>query len=196
MEKEAVLKCKSEDCRSLELKEKDIWYACEHSAHHRRNAKKALALYVKESGKSRVLKTTRDEKSVTLCWKRFDVKRSQYISVWQSRGGGNRQLTLLNEANYSDIVTVMTDLFFWDGNSTFCWLIQMNVKIGRFKGDFIEQPFCLKDCIHQSQLCKTRLFLMTKKILNNSLVMKMAPMPLSFDISDDDWIARLETNCN
>ena len=62
----------------------------------------------------------------------------------------------------------------------------MNVKIGRFKGDFIEQPFCLKDYIHQSQLCKTRLFLMTKKILNNSLVMKMAPMPLSFDISDDD----------
>ena len=28
---------------------------------------------------------------------------------------------------------------------------------------------------------------MRKKILNNCLVMKMTPMPLSFDISDDDF---------
>ena len=81
----------------------------------------------------------------------------------------------------------MTDLFFPDGNNTFDSLIKMNVKIGRFKGDFIEQPLCLKDYIHQSKLCMTRLFLMTKKILNNCLVMKIAPMPLSFDISDDDF---------
>ena len=70
--------------------------------------------------------------------KHFDVKRSQYISVRTSRGGGNRQLTLLNKANYDDIVTIMTDLFFPDGNSTFVLLIQINVEIGRFKGDFIE----------------------------------------------------------
>ena len=150
------------------------------------NAKKTLASYVKEAGKQRVLKTTRDEKSVTLCWKHFDVKRSQYISVRTSRGGGNRQLTLHNEANYNDILTVMTDLFFPDGNSTFGSLKQMNVKIGSFKGDFIEQPFCLKDYIHQNKLCKTRLYLMTKKISNYWLVRKMTSLPLSFDISDDD----------
>ena len=85
------------------------------------------------------MKTTRDEESVTLCWKHFDVKKSQYISVGTSRGGGNRQLTLHNEANYNDIVTVMTDLFFPDGNSSFGSLKQMNVKIGSFKSDFIEQ---------------------------------------------------------
>ena len=83
MEKEAVLKCKSEDCRSLGLKEKG--HICLRAfctpQEELQNAKKALALYVKESGKSRVLKTTRDEKSVTICWKRFDVQRSQYISV-------------------------------------------------------------------------------------------------------------------
>ena len=45
------------------------------------NAKKTLTSYVKEAGKQRVLKTTRDGKSVTLCWKHFDVKKSQYISV-------------------------------------------------------------------------------------------------------------------
>ena len=150
------------------------------------NAKKTLASYVKEAGKQRVLKTTRDEKSVTLCWKHFDVKKSQYVSVRTSRGGGNRQLTFRNEASYNDIVTVMTDLFFPDGNSTFGSLKQMNVKMGSFKGDFIEQPFCLKDYIHQNKLCKTRLYLMTKKISNNCLVRKMTPMPLSFDISDDD----------
>ena len=113
------------------------------------NAKKTLASFVKEVGKQIVLKTTRDEKSVTLCWKHFDVKKSQYVSVRTSRGGGNRQLTFRNEASYNDIVTVMTDLFFPDGNSTFGSLKQMNVKMGSFKGDFIEQPFCMKDYIHQ-----------------------------------------------
>ena len=146
------------------------------------NVKKTLASYVKEAGKKRVLKTTRDEKSVTLCWKHFDVKKSQYVSVRTSRGGGNRQLTFRNEASYNDIVTVMTDLFFPDGNSTFGSLKQMNVKMGSFKGDFIEQPFCLKVCIHQNKLCKTRLYL----ISNNCLLRKMTPMPLSFDISHDD----------
>ena len=80
----------------------------------------------------------------------------------------------------------MTDLFFPDGNSTFGSLKQMNVKIGSFKGDFIEQPFCLKDYIHQNKLCKTRLYPMKKKISNNCLVRKMTPMPSSFNISDDD----------
>ena len=55
-----------------------------------------------------------------------------------------------------------------------------------FKGDFIEQPFCLKDYMHQNKLCKTRLCLMTKKISKMCLVRKMTPMPLSSDISDDD----------
>ena len=50
----------------------------------------------------------------------------------------------------------------------------------------MEQPFCLKDYIHQNKLCKKRLYLITKKILNNCLVRKMRPMPLLFDISDDD----------
>ena len=80
----------------------------------------------------------------------------------------------------------MTDLFFPDGNSTFWLLKQMNVKIGSLKGDFIEEPFCLKDYIHQHKLCKTRLYLMTKKISNNCLLRKMTPMPLSLDNSDDD----------
>ena len=33
----------------------------------------------------------------------------------------------------------MTDLFFPNGNSTFGSLKQMNVKMGSFKGDFIQQ---------------------------------------------------------
>ena len=86
-----------------------------------------------------------------------------------------------NEANYNDIVTVMTDLFLPDGNSTFGSLKQMNVKIGIFKGDFTDQPFCLKDYIHQNKLCKRELYLMTKKISNDCLGRKMTPMPLSFD---------------
>ena len=189
MDKEAVLKCEDEDLRSLGLKEKGHMICLRAFCtpqEELQNAKKTLASYVKEAGKQRVLKTTRDEKSVTLCWKHFDVKRSKYISVRTSRGGGNRQLTLHNEANYNDIVTAMTDLFFPDGNSTFGSLKQMNVKIGSFKGDFIEQPFCLKDYIHQNKLCKTRLYLMTKKISNNCLVRKMKPIPSSFNISDDD----------
>ena len=55
-----------------------------------------------------------------------------------------------------------------------------------FKGDFIEQPFCLKDYMHHNKLCKTRLCLMTKKISKMCLVRKMTSMPLSFDISDDN----------
>ena len=119
-----------------------------------------LASFVKEVGKQRVLKTARDEKSVTLCWKHFDVKKSQYVSVQTSRGGGNRQLTFRNEASYNDIATVMIDLFFPDDNSTFGSLKQMNVKMGSFKGDFIEQPFCLKDYIHQNKksICFTMFY--------------------------------------
>ena len=189
MDKEAVLKCEDEDLRSLGLKEKGHMICLRAFCtpqEESQNAKKTLASYVKEAGKQRVLKTTRDEKSVTLCCKYFDVKRLHYISVRTSKGEGNRQLTLHNEANYNDIATVMTDLFFPDGNSTFGSLKQMNVKIGSFKGDFIEQPFCLKDYIHQNKLCKTRLYLMTKKISNYWLVRKMTSLPLSFDISDDD----------
>ena len=80
----------------------------------------------------------------------------------------------------------MIDLFFPNGNSTFGSLKQMNVKIRSFKGDFIEQPFCLKHYIHQNKLCKTRLYLMTKKISNNCLVRKITPVPLSFNYSDGD----------
>ena len=80
----------------------------------------------------------------------------------------------------------MADLFFQDGNSTFGLLEQMNVKIGSFKGDFIEQPFSLKDYIHQNKLCKTRLYLMKKKISNDCLLRKMTSIPLPFNISDDD----------
>ena len=151
------------------------------------NAKKTLASYVcKRGGKAKSFEDNKRLKSVTLCWKHFDVKKSQYISVRISRGGGNRKLTLRNKASYNDIVTVMTDLFSPDGNSAFGSLKQMNVKIWSFKGDFTEQSFCLEDCIHQNKLCKTRLYLMTRKISNNCLVRKMTPMPLSFDISDDD----------
>ena len=141
MDKEAVLKCEDEDLSSRGLKEKGhmicLLAFCT-PQEESQNAKKTLASYVKEAGKQRVLKRTRDEKFVTLCSKHFDVKRSQYISVRTSKGGGNRQLALHNEANYNDIVTVMADLFFPDGNSTFGSLEQMNVKIGSFKGDFIE----------------------------------------------------------
>ena len=122
MDKEAVLKCEDEDLRSLGLKEKGhmIWLRAFRTPQEElQNAKKTFTSYVKEAGKQRVLKTTKDEKSVTLCWKHFDVKKSQYISVRRSRGGGNRQLTVRNEASYNNIVTVMTELFFPDGNSTF-----------------------------------------------------------------------------
>ena len=92
----------------------------------------------------------------------------------------------------------MTDLFFPDGNSTFGSLKQVNVKIGSFKGDFIEQLYCPKDCIHKNKLCKTRLYLMTKKISYNYLIRNMTPMTISFDISDDDdfELPRFETSCN
>ena len=81
----------------------------------------------------------------------------------------------------------MTDLFFPDGNSTFGSLIQINVKIGRFKRDFLKLLLCLKNYIHQKKSCKARIYLIRKKVLNNCLLMKMTPMPLSFDISDDDF---------
>ena len=121
-------------------------------------------LYVKETGKQKVLKTTQHQKSVTLYWKYFDVKRSQSISVQTSRTGGNQQLTLHNEGDYNYIVTVMTDSFFPDGNNTFGLLKQINTKIGSFKGDFTQQPFCLKDYLHQNKLWKTRIYLMMRKI--------------------------------
>ena len=112
MDKEVVLKCEDEDLHSLGLKEKGHMICLRAFCTPQdelQNAKKTLASYVKQAGKQRVLKTTRDEKSVTSCWEHFDVKRSQFISVRTSRGGENRQLTLHNEANYNDIVTVMTD---------------------------------------------------------------------------------------
>ena len=115
MDNEAVLKCEDKDLRRLGLKEKGQMICLRAFCtpqEESQNAKKTLVLYVKEAGKQRVLKTIRDEKYVTLCWKHFDAKRSHYISVRTSRSGGNRQLTLHNEANYNDILTVMTDLFF------------------------------------------------------------------------------------
>ena len=143
-------------------------------------------LYVKETGKQKVLKTTQHQKSVTLYWKYFDVKRSQSISVQTSRTGGNQQLTLHNEGDYNYIVTVMTDSFFPDGNNTFGLLKQINTKIGSFKGDFTQQPFCLKDYLHQNKLWKTRIYLMMRKISNKHLLKRMTYIPLTFKISEDD----------
>ena len=57
-----------------------------------------------------------------------------------------------------------------------------------FKGDFTQQPICLKDYIHQDKLWKTRTYLMMKKISNEHLVRKMTYMPLSLNTSDDDDI--------
>ena len=90
-------------------------------------------LHVKEAGKQKVLKTTKHQKSVTLYWKYFDVKRSQPISVQTSRTGGNQQLTFHDEDDYNYIVTVMTDSFFPDGNNTFGLLKQINIKIGSLR---------------------------------------------------------------
>ena len=93
MDKEAVLKRDDEDFRSLGMKEKGHMICMRAFCtpqEELQNAKKTLASYVKEAGKQRVSKTARDEKSVTLCWKHFDVKKSQYISVRTSRGRGNR----------------------------------------------------------------------------------------------------------
>ena len=134
------------------------------------------------------MKTTKHQKSVTLYWKYFDVKRSQPISVQTSRTGGNQQLTLHDEGDYNYIVTVMTDSFFPDGNNTFGLLKQINIKIGSFKGDFTQQPFCLKDYLHQDKLWKTRIYLMMRKISNKHLLKKMTYIPLSLKISEGDDI--------
>ena len=70
MHKEAVLKCDDEDLSSLGLKEKGHMKCLRAFCtpqEESQDAKKTLASYVKGAGKQRVLKRTRDEKSVTLC---------------------------------------------------------------------------------------------------------------------------------
>ena len=140
----------------------------------------------KRNGKAKSFEDNTTSKICNLYWKYFDVKRSQSISVQTSRTGGNQQLTLHNEGDYDYIVTVMTDSFFPDGNNTFGLLKQINTKIGSFKGDFTQQPFCLKDYLHQNKLWKTRIYLMMRKISNKHLLKRMTYIPLTFKISEDD----------
>ena len=93
MGKKAVLKCEDEDLRSLGPKEKGHMICLRpfcSPQEELQNAKKTLASYVcKRGGKAKSFEDNKRLKSVTLCWKHFDVKKSQYISVRTSRGGGN-----------------------------------------------------------------------------------------------------------
>ena len=188
MDKEAVLKSEDSDLQDLGLHEKGhiicLRAFCTRPEESE-NAKQLLASCLR-AGKQRILKTTRDEKSVNFCWKHFDTKKSHYVSVRTTKGGGTRQLTMSNESDYHEVVNTMTQLFFPDGRSIFGLLNDMDVEIGDFKGDLIKPPFCLKNYISVNKLSKTRLYLMTKKISSNRAVTKMTNSSLSISDDDDD----------
>ena len=114
----------------------------------------------------------------------YDKKKNDFVAVRESTGGGTRTVAFPNTANGNYILSTCKELFFPEGFSKFGTLSNMDVKLGNFKREVIEDvhAFNLVNYIKANKLTKTRFYIM-KKLSPSQLINSMSS---TVNVSDSD----------
>ena len=117
----------------------------------------------------------------------YDKKKNDFLAVCESTGGGTRTVAFPNTANGNDILSTCKELFFPEGISKFGKLSNMDVTLGNFKREVIEDvyAFNIANYIKANKLTKTRLYIMTKKLSPSQLIKSMRST-VNVSNSDED----------
>lgn len=136
-----------------------------------------LVLGTKKVGGTNVTTTVKEKKAkvlqaaalkiktrkVKLAWQHFSQEAKHFIMVRESTGGGQREMAIATTANQDEILTILIDLFFPNGNSTRGKSSEMQFFLGNFQGEVISgDGFTLGSYISINKLSKPRLYLLSK----------------------------------
>ena len=119
-------------------------------------------------------------RKVKLAWQHYNVEVKRYVMVRESTGGGQREMPISTTANQSEILTILSDLFFPDGESSRGQSSEMDFYLGNFKCEVIfDDDFSLGKYINANKLTKPRLYLLSKH--------KSSPTDCNTCGAKDDW---------
>lgn len=83
------------------------------------------------------------------------------------KGGGTRKISVPIQSSCVEVLSIMKEVYFPGGMSTFGDADIMTFKFGNFKGEEVEEQFTLAKYIAKYKLTKVRLYLLTRAIDDN-----------------------------
>ncbi|CAH3188323.1 unnamed protein product, partial [Porites evermanni] len=102
-------------------------------------------------------------RKVKLAWQHFNDDSRRYVMVREATGGGQREMSLPCDSDYSEVLSILTDLFFPNGKSSRGQVSEMELCLGSFKCEVIDKEgFTVGDYISVNKLTKPRLYLLSK----------------------------------
>lgn len=107
-------------------------------------------------------KKTQTSKKIQIGWQHYSEKEKRYVSVRLVKGGGTREISVPIQSSYVEVLSLMKEVYFPDGMSTFGDVDVMTFKVGNFKGEEVEEQFTLAKYIAKYKLTKVRLYLLTR----------------------------------
>ena len=153
------------------------------------STKQQLAHSVKSCGQERTAnpksnKRKNGQKIVYLGWMHYNKKKQKYVSVRLSNGGGVREKEFNSNDSIGEVLSGAKTLFFPNNKSCHGCVEEMNLNVGNYKGDVIENTDAtLSQYVAENSLSKTRLYLLSRKI---SFLDYFNSEPTQ-DSSDDDF---------
>ena len=167
MDKQAVRESTDDVIEQLGLNEKGHLICLKLFCINQNNeAKSSLASSIKDASKERLSSSKRlkrSSRSINFGWKHFDSKKRSYCLVRSNHGGGSRCTTVTNDITIKEILTLFCDLFFPEGNSYHGNLNFINVSVGNYKGEVIEdESMTIMQYGNKHKLSKIRLYLLSK----------------------------------
>lgn len=112
-------------------------------------------------------KKTQTSKKIQVGWQHYSENEKRYVSVRLVKGGGTREISVPIQSSCVEVLSIMKEVYFPDGMSTFGDTDIMTFKFGNFKGEEVEEQFTLAKCIAKYKLIKVRLYLLTRAIDEN-----------------------------
>lgn len=112
-------------------------------------------------------KKTQTSKKIKVGWQHCGENEKRYVSVRLVKGGGTREISVPIQSSCVEVLSIMKEVYFPDGMSTFGYADIMTFKFGNFKGEEVEEQFTLAKYISKYKLTKVRLYLLTRAIDDN-----------------------------
>ena len=105
-------------------------------------------------------KKTQTSKKIQVGWQHYSENEKRYVSVRLVKGGGTREISVPIQSSCVEVLSIMKEVYFPDGMSTFGDTDIMTFKFGNFKGEEVE-------VFAKYKLIKVRLYLLTRAIDDN-----------------------------
>ena len=88
-------------------------------------------------------KKTQTSKKIQIGWQHYSENEMRYVSVRLVKGGGTREISVPIQSSYVEVLSIMKEVYFPDGMSTFGDADIMTFEVGNFKGEEVEEQFML-----------------------------------------------------